>query len=100
MAAAKLRAEDIPVTIEDHPQRAGGARPARIRVLAEDVPAAITILKETPAREFLLAVAEARPALDYASLAQQERLRPLVFWLLVVDVIVIVAAASVVLINR
>ena len=100
MAAAKLRAEDKPVTIEDHPQRAGGARPARIRVLADDVPTAVSILKDTPAREFLLECAEETPTLQYAAPAQRERLRPLVFWLLIVDLVVILAGALVVLIDN
>lgn len=54
MAASKLEGEGIRATIEDHPRTGGGIRAARILVAADDAPAAIAILKQTPAHAFLV----------------------------------------------
>lgn len=54
MAASKLQGDGIRAFIEDHPRTAGGARTARILVCADEAEAAVAILKQTPAREFLL----------------------------------------------
>ena len=67
MAAAKLEAQDIRAVVEAHPRTAGGVRRARIKVLFDDVAAAVSILMETPARDYLLEPTLKRLALDYAS---------------------------------
>ena len=54
MAASKLDGEGIRAVIEDHPRTAGRVRPARIKVFADDVPAAVSILMASPARTFVL----------------------------------------------
>jgi len=66
MAASKLQAEGIRVFIEDHPRRAGAVRPARLNVLADEVPAAVSILMQTPAREYLLELPDEKLPLEYA----------------------------------
>ena len=87
LAASKLEAEGIRVFIEDHPGRAGAARPARINVLADEVPAAVSILMQTPARDYLLEPPDKKPTLEYRSTPQPERpmsmsRKWIVFWLL------------------
>ena len=70
MAASKLEAEGIRTVIEDHPRRAGAVRPARIKVFADDVPAAVAILRQTPARDYLLEeeiADEKKPTLEYST---------------------------------
>lgn len=55
MAAARLEGEDIDVVVSDIiPTRALGVRAATLAVLSEQVARAVSILRATPARPFLL----------------------------------------------
>jgi hypothetical protein len=54
MAAALLESEEIDSVVGDTVSTAGARRPATLRVLADDVKAAIAILETTPARGNLL----------------------------------------------
>jgi hypothetical protein len=84
MAASKLEAEGIRVFIEDHPRRAGAVRPARINVLADEVPAAVSILMQTPARDYLLEPPDKMPTLEYAR--PERRPRRVSAWLFIAGV--------------
>jgi hypothetical protein len=54
MAASKLGSEGIESIITDVVRIAGAKRRATLRVLADDVESAISILARTPARAFLI----------------------------------------------
>src|SRR5579864_2714460 len=55
MAASMLEVAGIRTFIEDHPVRAGGARPTRIYVPADDAPAATDLLKQAKLRHVPIA---------------------------------------------
>ena len=87
MVASMLEDAGIRTFIEDHPVRAGGSRPARVYVLADDAAAATELLKQAKLRHVPIAheANQRRTTAERIFFVIQMLTLALIIWLFVLD---------------